>query len=271
MSSVLTQTANTPRRQYIATGVFNNNIFNYSTSVNASLVTVGSLVVNPNATVLNCKAGHILRENGKRLIKDVNPNITDPTNGASYTYLVGVFDANSFLNGFIDPNSPLFAIYNSDKPIDQDSLTEGVDGSTGLQDLGQPVFTRGNITTTSGQISCNTLTTLTTLTLSTPSGVIAITINPALGQVFSQTITLTSLYTGNFTINTATIPPVGTTVYLIVKTGASHGLSAVITQGTNIKMNTITLSAASKVWGVTLVSDGTALIQVGGDVIPVAM
>jgi hypothetical protein len=266
MSSVLAQTANTRRRQYIATGVFNNNIFSYSTSLNAQFQTVGSLVVNPNATVLNCKAGHILRENGKRLIKDVNPNITDPTNGASYTYLVGVFDANSFLNGFIDPNSPLFAVYNSDKPIDQDPLTEGVDGSTGLQDLGQPVFTRGNITTTSGQITCNALTTLTAQTLTA-----TITINAALGQVFTQTFTVT---TGSqtFTITTATIPPVGSIVYLFLKTGVGHTTTANVVAGTNVKMNTISLgTAASKTFGLAFVSDGTALIQVAGDVAPVAM
>jgi hypothetical protein len=271
MSSILSQTALIKKRQYIATAVFNNNIFSYSTSVNSQLQTVGSLVVNPSATVLNCKAGHILRENGKRLLRGVDPNITDPTNGASYSYLVGVFDANSFLSGYIDPNSPLFAVYNSDKAVDLDQLTEGVDGSTGLQDLGQPVFTRGNITTTSGQISCNTLTTLTAQTLSTGSATIAITINPALGQVFSQTFTITG-GTNAFTINTATIAPVGTTVYLLLKTSGTHTTAGNVSAGTNVKMATVALgTAASKTFGLTLVSDGTALIQVGGDVVPVAM
>ena len=271
MSSVLSHSATIRRRQYIATGVFNNNIFSYSTSVNAQLQTVGSLVVNPSATAANCKAGHILRENGKRLIKGVDPNITDPTNGASYTYLVGVFDANSFLNGYIDPNSPLFAVYNTDKPYDQDPLTEGVDGSTGLQDLGQPVLTRGNITTTSGQITCNALTTLTAQVLSTGSASIPITINPALGQVFSQTFTITG-GTNSFTITTATVPPVGTIVYLLLKTSSSHTTAGSVAAGTNVKMNTVVLgTVASKTFGLTLVSDGTALIQVGGDVVPVAM
>jgi hypothetical protein len=58
--------------------------------------------------------------------------------------MVGVYDANSCLSGFIDPNASLFAVYNGDKP---NYIADGVDPVTGLTvDQGPPVFTRGSVT-----------------------------------------------------------------------------------------------------------------------------
>jgi hypothetical protein len=72
-----------------------------------------------------------------------------------YSYLVGVIDTTVFPNvaGFIDPNCPFFAPFNTDKPYFLDSPTEAADASTGLQDIGAPIYTRGDITTTAGDIT----------------------------------------------------------------------------------------------------------------------
>lgn len=147
------QLANNSRRSWISTAVFNNDIFSYSTSMNMSTFqTVGTLGPVTGATAQNCPAGRVLRENGKKLYPEAH-------NGVS-TYMVGVFDPVSFLSGFIDPNSPIFAVYNTDKPaaLDTAFLAGGVNPNGGAFDLAPPVYTAGtvtavgNITSTNGDI-----------------------------------------------------------------------------------------------------------------------
>jgi hypothetical protein len=122
---------NTSRLSYIATAAFNTYFFSYSTSINASLETVGTLATVVGATPVTCPKGRVLRENGRKLYPGANPGVT--------TYLVGVYDAQSMLNGFIDPNAKVFQIYNTDKP---NFLADGVSGTT---DLGPSVYTRGDL------------------------------------------------------------------------------------------------------------------------------
>ena len=152
MTSIQAAVKGVPKRQYIATAVFNTNIFTYSTYVDANLQTRGSLTLSAGATAQNSTAGHILRENGKRLHEGVNPDLLDPTSGLKYTYLIGVYDAMTFVNGFIDPNCPLFAPFNTDKSYSNNPANEVADGYSGLIDEGPPVYTRGTITTTDGNI-----------------------------------------------------------------------------------------------------------------------
>jgi len=151
MSSTFVAQKDIKRRQYIATQVFNSFFYVYSNYVDSNYNTRGTLAVHPQATASNCKAGKILRETGRKLIAGQNPDLTIGAN--SFTYLVGVFDSSSGLNGFIDPNSPSFAVFNSDKAPFLNVGTEANDGATGLQDLGPSVFTRGPVTTTAISIS----------------------------------------------------------------------------------------------------------------------
>jgi len=127
----------TSRRSYIATGAFNAVFYKYTTTRSSTTFIVsGALSAVPGATAANCSAGRILRENGRRLYPSANPGIL--------TYMVGVYDANSCLSGFIDPNASLFAVYNGDKP---NYIADGVDPVTGLTaDQGPPVYTRGSVT-----------------------------------------------------------------------------------------------------------------------------
>ena len=136
-----------PRRQYVSTGVFTNHFFTYrQTGVSASGSPTFVLAVARAGDVNNPK-GHILRENGRKLLQGVNPSLNHPINTTvQYTYLVGVIDTTVYPNvaGFIDPNCPVFAPFNTDKPYFLDSPVEAKDASTGLQDLGPSVYTRGD-------------------------------------------------------------------------------------------------------------------------------
>lgn len=124
---------NTPRLLYISTATFDTYFFSYSTSINSSFETIGTLgVVTTDPS--NCPAGRVLRENGRKLYPGANPGIT--------TYMVGVYDSQTMLSGFIDPNAPLFQIYNTDKPT---YLADGVDPTGGQTDRGPSIYTRGNI------------------------------------------------------------------------------------------------------------------------------
>jgi len=153
MSSVGASLKDSSRRQYISTGDFSGQFFTYSTSVNASLVTVGTLTAIV-ADAYDFQPGQILRETGRKLIECVNPGLVDPNSGSVYTYLVGGYDANSCLSGFIDPNCSVFAPFNSDKPYFLDTTTEAVDASVdpAIKDEGAPVYTNGDITSILGNI-----------------------------------------------------------------------------------------------------------------------
>jgi hypothetical protein len=155
MSSVAGSLNLVPRRQYVSTGDFTTRFFTYTqTGTTARGVPIFALSQVSN-TPGTFPKGHILRENGRKLVKDVNPSLNDPTNtSVQYTYLVGVINTTADPNvaGFIDPNSPLFAPFNTDKTYFLDDPNEAKDASTGLQDLGPPVYSRGDITTTAGNI-----------------------------------------------------------------------------------------------------------------------
>jgi len=97
------------QKAFVTTSAFNTKLFLYSTSVNSSFQTVGSLVVNPAATAANCPENRVIHANGKTLIPGVNPNVTKP--------LIGVFDPVSALNGFIDATDPTFATYDVNFPF----------------------------------------------------------------------------------------------------------------------------------------------------------
>jgi hypothetical protein len=121
-----------PTRQFVAAVPFNANIFSYATSYNAQTgQTTGALSALAGATVANCPAGRILRESGKKLYPAAHPGVS--------TYMVGVIDSITFLQGFIDPNSPVFAVSDSDLPFH----LSAVDPVTSRLDAADPVYTNG--------------------------------------------------------------------------------------------------------------------------------
>ena len=137
---------NTARLSYISTAPFQNNIFYYTTSIVQSTGnTVGTLTPWSNSvtasppgagsTAATCPAGRVLRETGRKLYPGANPNVN--------TYMVSVYDQQTQLTGFIDPNSSVWCIYNTDKP---NFWPDGVDPTTQVTDAGLSIYTLGNVT-----------------------------------------------------------------------------------------------------------------------------
>jgi len=125
---------------YIASAPFNNDFYTYTTSLTASFVTIGRLsYVTSDATLT--PTGNTLRENGKKLFPGANPGV--------FSYLVGVYDDKTFLNGYINPNAAVFAVMNNDKPSyledGQDYDQEDGNSTVGPSNEGPSVITRGNV------------------------------------------------------------------------------------------------------------------------------
>jgi hypothetical protein len=128
-----------PAKSYIATEIFTNYFYTYSVIEGNGIW--GQVTSDDSA----CPRGRILRENGKKLFPKANPGVD--------TYYVGVYDSKTFLNGFIDPNEKVFQVFSDEKPGYLDDCGDsGTTCSEADQDLGEPVYTRGNITTTEGSI-----------------------------------------------------------------------------------------------------------------------
>ena len=196
-------------KSYISTDAYNSNFFTYSVTTGPSpqFKKTGALTSVSGATSVNCPAGNILRENGKKLYPYAYPGVTD--------YMVGVFDILNNLSGFIDPNDPVFAPFNGDRP---NYLKDSVNDQA--KNLGAPVLTQGNVmcsgdVVAAGQIRSNTVTVLTIV-----SSIVSIDVS--LGQVFTLNAT------GNFTLNAINLSP-GAVVFLKI-TGGTH----VMTLGANI-------------------------------------
>lgn len=151
-------------RSYISTATFENDFFQFTISQDANFNTIATRALVTGATSGNCPKGRVLRENGKKLFPGQYPTVTQ--------YYVGVFDPYSGLRGYIDPNSPLFAPYNTDKPywvdIANTSHMDGTDpGPGGLKDLGAPVLTNGTIESTVGLTTGTTVAAGTSVTAGT--------------------------------------------------------------------------------------------------------
>ena len=130
-----TGSLNRSKRSYMSVAAFDTSFFTYTVAMNTTTyVNTGTLTTVSGATAANCPKGRVLRENGKKLFPDANPGITK--------FLVGVYDSITGFSGFIDPNGPVFTMYNSDKPTYlADSV--GPDGRTAAK--APPVFTDGTI------------------------------------------------------------------------------------------------------------------------------
>jgi len=132
------------KRSYISTGAFNSVIFQYTAQLNPTTLKnegrLTAITTSPTGTALtatNCPAGRILREVGRKLYPGVNPGLAvgDTFSGAvvgttaTNKFWVLVFDAQTGVRGFIDPNAPTFALYNSDKSLEVIDAQENAGGA----------------------------------------------------------------------------------------------------------------------------------------------
>lgn len=249
-----------PRRSYITTGTFHTDIFKYTTTVNSAFQTVGtltSLQALGIATATSCPANRILRENGRVLNPDANPVnflVTgSPGVSAAFTLqtvLIGVYDVNSGLNGFIDTQSPKFQLYNSSRA---NFTPDGVNPVTGYKD--------------------NLVRSATALALTPNAGnSYTVSMDANLAQTFTMTpvAAQTNLVQIPAASATTPIPPVGTLTYMIITFPAGSGTSIVRFTTTGSGLVGIrdaadivfTTALAGDVVVVTFISDGSKLLEV---------
>jgi hypothetical protein len=257
---------NIPRRAYITTTAFNNDFYTYTTTLNpTTFVTTGALVANvPGATSTTCPANRILRENGKRLYPEgANPGVS--------TLMVGVYDTITGFKGYIDPNAPPFAVYNTDKSY---QTPNGINPNGGLTDQGPPIFTRGpsrlfggvdvsgGLNVTTGMLRDSSTTALTSITANGAAA--AQTIDPNLGEIYTFTASPPS-GAASITLNGANITgTTGARVTILIT--ATTVQNTTITFGTGFfKTATLVVTAAggpaNQYYTISFISNGTNLYE----------
>lgn len=142
MATVYRENRKTPTRQYIATAAFNAYFWTYTLTTDPNtFVQSGSFAPVSGANATNCPRGRILRETGERLF---------PGQPGVNTLMVKVFDANSCLSGYIDPNAEVFAVYSTDKP---GYMADGFENNaTSGAHKGPSMFTMGDIIADGGSL-----------------------------------------------------------------------------------------------------------------------
>ena len=253
-----------PRRSFITTGTFHTDIFKYSTSVNAAFQTVGTLTTldalgTGNAT--NCPGNRILRENGRVIAPDANPvSFITKANGSGgsvtttaltlQAVLIGVYDANSGLSGFIDPNSSKFQLYNGSKSNTQ---LDGVNPVTGVKD----------------NLGANALTTLSLTPVVSATAVSAV-IDASTSKVFKISLDSTMTANTTITVTTTTVPVAGSVIYIVFSSGVAVAFTKTLAfttgfldEGNQVVIPTNTPTAR---YVFTFVSDGTTLFEVARNV-----
>lgn len=150
MSSVFAGRSDLSKKSYITTQAPNGHIYTYTRTFNGTTFAETGVLAAIDFTITPYSAyniaGIVLRETGKKLYADANPGVS--------RYMVGVFiidqDGNNVSNSlgsmYIDPNCSVFAQFNGQRPTYIPTAEDDAAG-TGL-DLGNPVYTRGNILST---------------------------------------------------------------------------------------------------------------------------
>jgi hypothetical protein len=212
---------NVPRRSYIAMNSYTSDLFGYSLTFNPTTFTnVGSLS-NLGVPASSTLQGSILSETGKKLYPVVNAGVS--------TLMVSVYDQTSKITGFINPNSPTFAIFSTDKPP---YMGQGVDpGTSGLSNLGNSIYTHGSVIADGFGTYADLLSTGTSLTVGSTAS-----IRLSLSTGTSATVGTTLSVGQTISSGTVVIAPSTFTQHLYVVQGSG---------GTDGKTASTTASAGS--------------------------
>ncbi len=223
MSSVFIGARDVPKRSYIATTAPNGHVYSYTKSYNSATYTWSGALTAIDFTAATYStynsAGVVFRETGKRLYADANPGVD--------RFMVGVYivdqsaaDADELGSMFIDPNCSAFALFNGDRPTYIPTNTDDAASPASL-DLGNPVYTLGDITTTQGNIvaSAGSITASGQIRSSTITAIPLLAVDASAGQIFTKTlsgaantITFTNGAAGSTVTLVLTAPAGGTTV-----------------------------------------------------------
>jgi len=126
---------NVPRRSYIAMSSYTSDFFNYTLTFNPNTFINTGRLSTIGVPATSTLKGSILSETGKKLYPGASDGVS--------TLMVSVYDQTSKLTGFINPNSPSFAIFTTDKPP---YMGQGTDpGTDGRTNLGNSIYTHGSV------------------------------------------------------------------------------------------------------------------------------
>ena len=248
-----------PRRSYISVGTFHTDIFKYTTAMNSSYVMVGTLTTLDalgTGTASNCPVNRVLRENGRTLTPEANPVSTLVKSSAAggtvaltlNALLVGVYDSVSGLNGFIDPNSAKFQLYNGSR-------------TNYLPDSVNPVSLAKDSLVRSATVVALTPVTVTNTAVTFDANA-------------AQTFTLTPTATINTLVYATAVPVAGSFVTLIITTPATPTTTTVQFGTNTVGVNglpsglmretavvTLSAAAAGDIFVVNFVSTGAFLVE----------
>ena len=206
---------NVPRRSYIAMNSYTSDLFGYSLTFNGtSNVGVLSNLSVPTTSTLQ---GSILSETGKKLYPVANAGVS--------TLMVSVYDQTSKVTGFINPNSPSFAVFTTDKPP---YMGQGTDpGTDGRTNLGNSIYTHGSVIADGFGTYAGLLSTGTSLTVGSTAS-----IRLSLSTGTSMTVGSTLSVRQSISSGTVVMAPSTQTVRMFVDPVGSGPSAANYTVGT---------------------------------------
>ena len=238
-----------PDKSFIATKAFNVEFYQYAASRATDLSMKGELVLHAEATANRCPAGRVLHANGKKLIPGVNPMtvftsvpaaVTAGTTAAATIqapkFMLGVYDPQSMLNGFIDPTSATFAVYDKNRPASAylAEATGNVAEATAVAAMGgqgAKLLTANNAAALSG-VDANNATVLPTQTV-------------AAGSARSGSITLSGT-AENITVSSTAVTANSLVLLSVVDAAAAPGTFAVLTAAPSAGSFVFKTNAAAK-------------------------
>lgn len=126
---------NVPRKSYIAMSSYTADLFSYTLTFDPTTFTNIGRLSTIGVPATSTLQGSILSETGKKLYPVANAGVS--------TFMVSVYDQTSKITGYINPNSPTFAIFTTDKPP---YMGQGTDpGTDGRTNLGNSIYTHGSV------------------------------------------------------------------------------------------------------------------------------
>lgn len=260
-------------KQYIATAELRAEVFQYTNStVNNKVVGVFTAPYAIGAgQAVSIPAGTILETTGKKLFPGANPNVpsllvqvmaytpsaTPTILGVPGTVLTGspLLDGGApqrRVVGFVDPNSPLLAIYSIEKPNHSEdglyystlgALTLGGAATTlvaqaaagGVAHRGNSVWTGGSVTAGNGLVvGAGIVQKISAATFTATGGAVDTTT----GSVFLATTTLTGAAT--FTVT----GPVGSTFAIYITNGGGQTVTLATAAGGTVPTSLAQIVAA---------------------------
>ena len=215
------------------------DLFNYTVTFDATTFTNIGRLSTIGVPATSTLQGSILSETGKKLYPVANAGVS--------TFMVSVFDQTSKVTGYINPNSPTFAIFTGDKPP---YMGQGVDpGTSGLANLGNSIYTHGSVIADGFGTYSGLLSTGQSLTVGTTASIGTWLSTGTFARIGTTLSVGTSISSGTVMIAPSTftrnlsVSPAGT--------GATAGATTIGSAtliGGALTINTTAVTASSKIF-----------------------